>query len=240
MTKKTKKYYGILLFFVATVLLLASCASSPNAASITSGTPLVQNPEIVSGTLDNGMDYYILRNDVPYNRMSLRLVVKVGSIAEEDNEKGVAHLIEHMAFNGTEHFEKNSIIDYAESIGMIFGPEVNAYTSFEETVYMLEIPADKDEYLEQAMLIFKDWASAVTFDQEELDKERGIVMEEWRGNLGLSGRLVDAVIPFELKDSAYVDRLPIGDMDVIQNITRDEVISFYKKWEILEIVWHID
>ncbi len=225
-----KKYSRFILFCFAAILFLASCASSQNAASLHTETPLVQNPEIVSGKLDNGMDYYILRNDVPYNRMSLRLVVKVGSLAEEDNQKGVAHLIEHMAFNGTEHFEKNSIIDYAESIGMAFGPEVNAYTSFEETVYMLEIPADKGEYLEQAMLIFKDWASAVTFDQEELDKERGVVTEEWRGNLGLSGRLTNAVLPFELEGSRYVDRLPIGDMDVIHNITRDEVISFYKKW----------
>ena len=135
-----------------------------------------------------------------------------------------------MCFNGTEHFEKNSLIDYAESIGMDFGAEVNAYTSFEETVYMFEIPADKGEYLEQGILIFHDWASAVTFDQEELDKERGVITEEWRGRLGLNGRLTDTILPFELKDSPYVDRLPIGDMNVIQNITRDEVVAFYKRW----------
>ena len=151
-------------------------------------------------------------------------------MAEEDNEKGLAHFVEHMCFNGTEHFEKNSLIDYAESIGMDFGAEVNAYTSFEETVYMLEIPADKGEFLEQGLLILHDWASAVTFDQDELDKERGVITEEWRGRLGLSGRLSDAVLPFELKDSPYVDRLPIGDMNVIQNVTRDEIVSFYKKW----------
>ena len=100
-----------------------------------------------------------------------------------------------MCFNGTEHFEKNSLIDYAESIGMDFGAEVNAYTSFEETVYKLEVPADNPDYLEKALLIFHDWASAVTFDPEELDKERGVVLEEWRGRLGLNGRLVDAVLP---------------------------------------------
>ncbi|MCR4714248.1 MAG: insulinase family protein [Treponemataceae bacterium] len=192
--------------------------------------PLKMDPQIVSGLLDNGMNYYIQQNKVPYNRISLRLVVKVGSLAEEDNEKGLAHFVEHMCFNGTEHFEKNSLFDYAESIGMDLGAEINAYTSFEETVYMFEIPADKGEYLEQALLILHDWASAVTFDQEELDKERGVITEEWRGRLGLSGRLSDAVLPFELKDSLYVDRFPIGDMDVIQNVTRDEIVSFYKKW----------
>ncbi|MBR6342263.1 MAG: insulinase family protein, partial [Treponema sp.] len=182
------------------------------------------------GQLDNGMTYYVLKNAYPENRISLRLAVKVGSIAESDKESGVAHLIEHMCFNGTEHFEKNSLISYAESIGMDFGAEVNAYTSFEETVYQLEVPADNPEFLETALLIFHDWASAVTFDPEELDKERGVVIEEWRGRLGLNGRMVDAVLPFELADSPYVDRLPIGKAEVISNISRDEVVAFYKKW----------
>ena len=211
--------------FVAT--LFVSCSTTkaqknPDAFKL--------DPAVVTGQLDNGMSYFVLKNDYPSNRISLRLAVKVGSISETDAQSGVAHLIEHMCFNGTEHFEKNSLINYAESIGMDFGAEVNAYTNFEETVYKLEVPADNPEFLETALLIFHDWASAVTFDAEELDKERGVVTEEWRGHLGLNGRITDAMLPFELKDSSYVNRLPIGSMDVIANITRDEVVAFYEKW----------
>ena len=224
MKKYFKLFIAVTFVFAA---LFVSCASTKGKSK---DVALKQNPDILTGTLDNGMSYYVLKNENPLNRISLRLAVKVGSIAEAENERGVAHLIEHMCFNGTEHFEKNSLIDYAESIGMDFGAEVNAYTSFEETVYKLEVPADKPEYLEKAILIFHDWASAVTFDPEELEKERGVVLEEWRGRLGLSGRLVDAVLPFELKDSPFVDRLPIGVPEVIQNITREEVVNFYKKW----------
>lgn len=224
---------------VLAAMIFMSCASK-SATKISKGDKAVRmNPDVVSGKLTNGMSYYVFKNKTPKNRISLRLVVKVGSIVEEENQLGVAHLIEHMAFNGTEHFEKNSLIDYAELIGMDFGAEVNAYTSFEETVYQLDVPADDPAFLETALLIFKDWASAVTFDQEELDKERGVVTEEWRGRLGLNGRLVDTILPFELADSEYVGHLPIGSMDVIANITRDEIIEFYKKWyrpEIMSVI----
>lgn len=209
------------------VFLFLSCTSTKNSSK---DIPLKQNPDVISGKLDNGMSYFVLQNAYPANRIVLRLVVNVGSLAEEENERGVAHLIEHMAFNGTEHFEKNSLIDYAESIGMDFGAEVNAHTSFEETVYKLEVPADNKEYLDTALLIFKDWASAITFDPEELEKERGVVLEEWRGRLGLNGRLTDTLLPFELKGSDYVNRLPIGLPEVIQNISREEVVNFYNKW----------
>lgn len=223
-----KKFFK--LWTILFVFIFAACASSKPVKVSKGDKALPLNKEVLSGALNNGMTYYILKNDKPYNRISLRLVVKVGSIAENENQLGIAHLIEHMAFNGTEHFEKNSLIDYAELIGMDFGAEVNAYTSFEETVYMLEVPADDPSFLETALLIFKDWASAVSFDQEELDKERGVVTEEWRSRLGLNGRIVDAILPFELADSEYVGKLPIGSMDVIANVTREELIDFYKQW----------
>ena len=222
------KKFKSLLLIAMTFALVISCSSTK--ADKTDEAVFKLNPDVLAGKLDNGMSYYILENAYPENRISLRLAVKVGSISETDSQSGVAHLIEHMCFNGTEHFEKNSLISYAESIGMDFGAEVNAYTSFEETVYQLEVPADNPEFLDTALLIFHDWASAVTFDPEELDKERGVVTEEWRGRLGLGGRVTDAVLPFELADSPYVDRLPIGSMDVIANITRDEVVEFYEKW----------
>ena len=217
------------LFFITlfTIVLFISCSTTKAQKT---DTALKLDPAVVTGTLDNGMSYYVMKNAYPENRIMLRLAVKVGSIAETDSQSGVAHLIEHMAFNGTEHFEKNSLVSYIESIGMDFGADLNAYTSFEETVYMLEVPADQPEFLETALLIFHDWASAITFDAEELDKERGVVTEEWRGRLGLNGRMIDAVLPFELAGSSYVDRLPIGSMDVIANITRDEVVEFYEKW----------
>ena len=221
------KKFRFLIVAAMTMVLLVSCASKKANKN---DVQFKMNPAVVAGQLDNGMSYYVLKNAYPQNRISLRLVVKVGSIAETETELGVAHLIEHMCFNGTEHFEKNTLVDYAESIGMDFGAEVNAYTSFEETVYKLEVPADNPEYIDTALLIFHDWASAVTFDSEELDKERGVVTEEWRGRLGLNGRLADTVLPFELADSSYVGKLPIGSMDVIANITRDEVVAFYEKW----------
>ena len=221
------KKFRFLIAAAMTIVLLVSCTSNKTQKN---DVQFKLNPDVLEGQLDNGMSYYILENAYPENRISLRLVVKVGSIAETESELGVAHLIEHMCFNGTEHFEKNTLVDYAESIGMDFGAEVNAYTSFEETVYKLEVPADNPEYIDTALLIFHDWASAVTFDSEELDKERGVVTEEWRGRLGLNGRLADTVLPFELADSSYVGKLPIGSMDVIANITRDEVVAFYEKW----------
>nr|MCR4940670.1 insulinase family protein [Treponemataceae bacterium] len=221
------------LLLITIVITLTACTTQNklnDKDETEEGTLLPQDPSIISGKLENGMDYYIQKNSTPYNRISLRLVVKVGSLAENENEKGLAHFVEHMCFNGTEHFEKNSLIDYAESIGMDFGAEVNAYTSFEETVYKLEIPADQGEFLENALLILHDWASAVTFDEEELEKEKGVIKEEWRGSLGLSNRRIETLLPFELKDSPYVDRLPIGDMAVIQNVSRDEILAFYKRW----------
>ncbi len=222
--KKFKSFLAVAFVFI---VLFSSCNSTKTSKC---DNTFKLNPAVLTGQLDNGMSYYVLKNNYPENRISLRLAVKVGSISEADNESGVAHLIEHMCFNGTEHFEKNSLISYAESIGMDFGAEVNAYTNFTETVYNLEVPADDPQFLETALLIFHDWASAVTFDPEELDKERGVVTEEWRGHLGLNGRITDAMLPFELKDSSYVGRLPIGNMDVIANITRDEVVAFYEKW----------
>ena len=130
------------------------------------------NPDIKIGTLENGMSYYVMKNSEPKNRIFFRLVVKAGSNLEEDDQKGVAHLVEHLAFNGTENFKKQEIIAFLESVGMKFGAGLNAYTSFEETVYMLEIPADNKEILQKALLILHDWACAVSFEDEEVEKEK--------------------------------------------------------------------
>ncbi|MCQ2597351.1 MAG: insulinase family protein [Treponema sp.] len=218
------------------LLLLAGCASGKQ----TKGTDLVLDPEIRKGTLDNGMNYYVTQSAVGENRISLRLVVKAGSLMEEENEQGVAHFVEHMAFNGTEHFAKNDIVDYFETIGMDFGAELNAYTTFEETVYLLEIPADDESMLYTSLEILRDWASAITFDPEEIEKERGVVIEEWRyRDLGVSGRQNKVLYPLLLGDSDFGKRLPIGKPEIIQNVSRDEVLSFYNKWyrpEIMSVI----
>lgn len=218
------------LNFVALALcstFFIGCASKPK---VVSESYLKMDEAIVQGKLENGMAYYVTENSEPKNRIVLRLVVKAGSNMEEEDQRGVAHFIEHLAFNGTENFEKSAIVDYFEKIGMDFGSDLNAYTSFDETVYKLEIPADDPEILKTALLILHDWASAITFPEEEIEKERGVVTEEWRLRQGLQGRTNDKVIPLLLKDSQYEKRQPIGDMDVIHNISRERIMDFYKTW----------
>jgi len=217
-------FVGLIIFLLVSFL---GCAS--NEKKIKSVLPMDSN--IVSGILENGMTYQVVKNEIPANRIQMRLVVKAGSLMEEDDQKGIAHLIEHMAFNGSENFSKNEIIDFFELVGMKFGNDLNAYTSFEETVYMLEIPADDIKIFETAMLILKDWASGLIFEEEELNKERGVIVEEWRvRDQGVAGRVSDARNKVFFEGSLYNDRLPIGDMDIIKNISRERVKDFYEKW----------
>ena len=221
------KKFGHLVSILLILFVISGCATGIKTSDT---TPLELDSSVVAGTLSNGMDFFIKQNSEPENRIMLRLVVDAGSNMEDDDQQGVAHLLEHMAFNGTEHFAENQLVDYFESIGMAFGPEVNAYTSFDETVYMLEVPADDPKMLLTGLTVLRDWACAITLDAGELDKERGVVTEEWRLGRGLSGRKQDVQIPFLLKDSRYAERLPIGKMDVIANIPRQRVLDFYKKW----------
>lgn len=229
---------NVKLFFVLIGLLFVfSCVSTntnkPEETPIeqpSSGNDLQWNAAIKTGELHNGMTFYVMKNGEPKNRIYLRLVVNAGSAMEEDDQKGVAHFVEHLAFNGTKNFEKSAIVDYFEKIGMGFGPEVNAYTSFEETVYMLEIPADDPQILKTSLLVLHDWASAITFDPEEIEKERGVVTEEWRLSQGLNRRITEKQIPLLLKDSQFENRLPIGDMNIIKTVKRDRILDFYKKW----------
>ena len=220
----------VVFTFLASLFWITGCSSS-KVTGKESSEQLVMDSSIKHGKLDNGMSYFIRENGEPKNRIQLRLVVKTGSCMEEDDQKGLAHFIEHLCFNGTENFEKSAIVDYFESIGMAFGPEVNAYTSFENTVYMLELPADNPEILKKSLLVLHDWASAVTFDPEEIEKERGVIVEEWRmRNQGVQGRVSDKETALLLKDSRSAERLPIGDMDIIKNIPRERIIDFYEKW----------
>jgi zinc protease len=188
------------------------------------------HPDVKTGQLDNGLRYFIQQNTKPEERVEIRLAIKAGSLQEEEDQLGLAHFVEHMAFNGTTHFEKNELIDYLESTGMRFGADLNAYTSFEETVYILQSRTDSLEYLEKAFLILEDWASGLQFDPMEIDKERGVVLSEWRSRLSPAQRLQQKYLPVLYKDSRYAERLPIGDTAVIKNATPDLMRSFYRDW----------
>ena len=198
------------------------------AQTLTDSMPV--DPQITMGKFANGMSYYIRANKKPEKRAELRLVVKAGSILEDDDQQGLAHLVEHMAFNGTKHFPKNDIISFLESIGMRFGADVNAFTSFDETVYILTVPTDKPEVLDKALLILEDWAHNLTFDAVETEKERGVVMEEWRLGRGAGMRMLQQIFPVILKDSRYADRLPIGKPEIIQKGKAERLKQFYTDW----------
>jgi zinc protease len=157
--------------------------------------PLPVDEKVRIGKLENGFTYYIRQNNKPENRIEMRLAVNAGSLQETDEQQGLAHLLEHMAFNGTKHFEKNDIIEYLQSIGVRFGPDLNAYTFFDETVYMLTIPSDSAELVDKGFLIMEDWAFNQTLDGNEIDKERGVVIEEWRLGQGPMQRLRDKHFP---------------------------------------------
>jgi zinc protease len=193
-------------------------------------TPLPFDPSVVRGKLDNGLVYYIRHNAKPEKRAELRLVVNAGSVLEDDDQRGLAHFTEHMAFNGTENFKKQELVNYLESIGMRFGPDVNAYTSFDETVYMLQLPTDSMHIIERGFDILEDWAHRVSFDGDEIDKERGVIIEEWRLGRGADARMRDKQFPILFKNSRYAKRLPIGEKATLERFTHEQLRRFYRDW----------
>jgi zinc protease len=201
---------------------------SPATAALDTRIP--PDPEIRMGTLANGLRYYVRRNGRPEGRAELRLVVDVGSVLEADDQRGLAHFVEHMAFNGTVNFPRQELVRFMESVGMRFGPSVNAFTSFDETVYMLQVPTSDSAVVDRALLILEDWAHNVSFEAEEIDKERGVVLEEWRGRLGAASRVQDQQIATLLAGSQYPARLPIGTPEVIQNFRHERLVQFYRDW----------
>ncbi|MEE8251909.1 MAG: pitrilysin family protein, partial [Gemmatimonadales bacterium] len=194
------------------------------------GTTLPVDSAVTIGTLQNGLRYYIRTNQRPENRAELRLIVNAGSVLEDDDQRGLAHVVEHMAFNGTENFAKQAIVDYLESIGMRFGPDINAFTSFDETVYMLTVPTDDATMLEMGFQILEEWAHRQTLEPEEIELERGVVIEEWRRGRGAEARMRDAQFPTLFADSKYAERLPIGTVEVLEGFDRERLQSFYDMW----------
>ena len=224
------------LFLFAILALFIGCASTqkaslpPTPVGGVEDPVLPLDPQITVGTLDNGLRYLIRKNQKPEKRAELRLTVNVGSVLEDEEQQGLAHFAEHMAFNGTRNFAKQELIDYLESIGMRFGPDLNAYTSFDETVYMLTVPTDTVGVVETAFQIFEDWAYQVSYDEEEIDKERGVVIEEWRLGRGAQRRMIDKQFPILLKDSRYAERLPIGKKAVLDTFAHETLRNFYRTW----------
>jgi zinc protease len=188
------------------------------------------DPNVKIGKLDNGLTYYIRQNKKPEQKVELRLVVNAGSILEDENQQGIAHLNEHMAFNGTTNFKKNDIISFLQSIGVAFGNDLNAYTSFDETVYILPIPTDKPSNLEKGFQILEDWAHNVTYNDSDIEGERPIVLEESRLGKGANDRMFRQIYPELFAGSLYADRLPIGIDSIVRTTSTANVKKFYKDW----------
>ena len=192
--------------------------------------PLPINPLLKMGKLDNGLTYYIQKNNKPEKRIELRLVVKAGSILEDDDQQGLAHFTEHMVFNGSTHFKKHELISYLQSIGIKFGADLNAYTGFDETVYILPVPTDNKERLDKGLLVLEDWAQGATFNDADIDAERNIVLEEARLGKGAGDRINKKLYPAIFNGSRYADRLPIGKEAIIKNFKYDAIKRFYRDW----------
>lgn len=213
--KKLKNFLFILLFTLFSLSL--------------SGKNFENSKNLISGKLENGIHYYIYKNNKPENKAMLNLVVKTGSLMEEDNEQGIAHFMEHMAFNGTTKFKKNEMIKYLQSIGLSFGGDLNAYTSFDRTVYKLLVPTTPKE-LEDGIEVLREWASEATLSSQEIDSEKKVVIEEWRLRQGLAQRLGDVQKKALFEGSRYFDRFPIGLPEIINGADQNLVKGFYQKW----------
>ena len=205
-----------------------AAGATPVAADAEPALPLWDR--VTRGTLPNGLTYYVLPHGKPEQRAYLWLAVNAGSVQEDDDQRGLAHFVEHMAFNGTERFSEHAIIDYIEKLGMRFGPDLNAYTSFDETVYQLQVPTDDPAHVGKGLDVLRDWAGAITFDPEEIEKERGVVLEEWRLGRGAWTRIFDQQAEVLFRGSRYAERLPIGTPEILRGAPRDALVRYYRDW----------
>ena len=186
---------------------------------------------VITGRLDNGLTYYIRHNETPKGQADFYIAQKVGSVLEDDNQRGLAHFLEHMCFNGTKSFPGNTLVDWLESVGVKFGYNLNAYTSVDETVYNISsVPTARESVQDSCLLILHDWANALLLDTEEINKERGVIHEEWRrSNVGQM-RILEQLLPTIYPDNRYGHRLPIGTMEVVDNFDPQVLRDYYHKW----------
>ncbi|GHV26827.1 peptidase M16 [Spirochaetia bacterium] len=228
------------LTLITAIISCAGTGKPANDAALYNGLGAPTDPvpftaEARTGTLPGGLKYYILENTMPEGRAYLTLAVNAGSVLEKDDEQGLAHFVEHMAFNGTEHFPKSDLVEYLRSLGMRWGPEVNAYTSFDQTVYGIEVPVESDGegrkgIPDKALAVIDDWTRAITFAPEDVDSERGVVVEEYRTRLGAGDRLSRKVLPLIYRGSPYAERLPIGLPEIIETAPVERLVNFYRTW----------
>src|SRR5215471_10610624 len=224
-------------------LLVAVTVGSPSAqvatgrettAASVAGYPLSADmpvdPEVMIGGLPNGLRFYIRPNPRPAHQAELRLVVKAGSVLEDDDQRGLAHFVEHMQFQGSRHFPDQTIDNFLSSIGLNIGSDANAVTSFDDTQYSLRVPTDRPETLDRAFTVLEDWAGGATFDDAAIERQRAIVLAEWRRNLGADERTADKMRHVQLEGSRYTDRPPVGDPAVIQTAPREQLVRFYRDW----------
>ena len=213
------------------VLSVAMTALTTLTLSAQQMPPLPIDPKVRFGKLDNGLTYYIRHNEQPKQRAEFYIAQRVGSILEEEPQRGLAHFLEHMAFNGTKSYPGKAMLNYLETIGVKFGENVNAYTSFDETVYNLsKVPVTRETIIDSCLLVLHDWSSFITLDNTEIDKERGVIHEEWRTRNNAGMRIWEQLIPEMFVGSQYTNRLPIGLMDVVDHFKYQTIKDYYKKW----------
>ena len=215
--KLTKFFMGLMLLVVGTITVWAQ--------------PIPVDKEVRVGKLDNGLTYYIRHNNWPENVANFYIAQRVGSIQEDENQRGLAHFLEHMAFNGSEHFAGNNIIEYTRSLGVEFGSNLNAYTGFDQTVYNInDVPSKRVTALDSCLLILKDWSNGLLLEQEEIEKERGVIHEEWRMRSSAMQRMLERSLPQLYPGSKYGHRMPIGLMEIVDNFERQALVDYYHKW----------
>jgi zinc protease len=222
---KMKKIFAVLFMMIMTC--------SINVTKAQSMGPIPTDPEVRIGKLDCGLTYYIRHNDYPEHRVNFYIAQRVGSIQEEESQRGLAHFLEHMAFNGSEHFngEGKSIIDYTRSLGVAFGKDLNAYTSIAETVYNInDVPSTRQSAIDSCLLILKDWSNGLLLTDEEIDKERGVIHEEWRLRRSAQQRMLENQLENLYPGSKFGKRMPIGLMSVVDNFKYNELRDYYHKW----------
>jgi len=228
---KPRKFSSILNLSILLVFsVFAKSTDEVKPANMKLEELIPVDPTISIGEFENGLKYYIKVNKKPEKRAELWLVVKAGSVREDNDQRGLAHYVEHMAFNGTKHFKKNELINFLESVGMRMGPDLNGSTSFDKTVYHFKVPTDSVYYIEKGVQILEDWAHLVSFEKEEIEKERGVILEEWRLGQGAGKRMFEKQLPVIFKNSKYAERIVIGKKEIIQSCGYETLHRFYKDW----------
>jgi zinc protease len=235
MKPKTTRAFAFASYLAAAALTFLGAsqlawAQQPGGAVSSAKAPLPFDPAVTIGVLSNGMRYYIRENHKPEKRAELRLVLNAGSVLEDSDQRGLAHMVEHMAFRGTKRFANNEISSYLESVGMRYGPDINAYTSFDETVYMLTIPTDTAAIVDKGFQILSEWAHNVALESSQIEKERPVVIEEWRLGQGAENRMQNKWFPVLFSGSRYGSRLPIGDKTILETYKHAALRRFYEDW----------